>query len=206
MGSVKNAFTDQGSFGGALNNAAENLLNSAVGGLSPLNNFGRYFTGSRAIIKLNSKLFGFAFGVTFNIKTMQDEINTIDDWIPYELAPKRILVNGTLSMFHIPGKTPTRELIQANALSFLFHKYITIEITDQTTNQKIFKTNRAVITNRSQTIQAGEISTITLEWKALGWIDDITPAWPKGFDAEDTPNLGNDELGLSFGLDQIGFA
>lgn len=178
---------------------AEDLLNSATGALSPLNNFGRYLTGSRAIIKLNGKLFGFAFGVTFNIRTMSDEINTIDDWVPYELAPKRIIVNGTLSMFHIPNKSPSRELIQANVLSFLFHKYITIEITDQTTGQKIFKTNRAMITNRSQTIQAGELSTITLEWKALGWIDDITPSYPTGYDAEESPNLGFDELGLTFG-------
>jgi hypothetical protein len=162
----------------------EDLLNSAVGGLSPLNNFGRYLTGSRAIIKVNGKLFGFAFGVTFNIKTMNQEINTIDDWIPHELAPQRILVDGTLSMFHIPGKTPTAEMVQANVLSFLFHQYITIDITDQTTNQTIFRTERAVITSRSQSVKAGELSTMTLEWKALGWVDDIKPFWPTGFDSD----------------------
>ncbi len=165
-----------------VNSLLDDTLNSAVGALSPLNNFGSYFTGSRAIIKVNSKLFGFAFGITFNIRTMNTEINTIDDWIPYELAPQRILINGTMSLFHIPGKSPTREMVQANTLSFLFHKYITIEVSDQMTGQKIFETKRAVITNRNQTIQAGEISTMTLEWKALGWIDDITPAWPTGAD------------------------
>ena len=181
MAVIDNAITEAGTLTGAIGNTAESLVNSAVGALSPFNNFGRYFTGSRAIIKVNDKLFGFAFGVTLNINTSVEEINTIDDWTPYELAPSRITVSGTLSMFHIPGKSPTAELVQANALSFLFHKYVTIDISDQTTGQKIFSTKRAVITSRRQTIQAGEISTITLEWKAIGFADDINPFWPEGF-------------------------
>jgi len=163
----------------------EDLLNSAVGGLSPLNNFARHMTGSRAIIKVNDKLFGFAFAITFNIKTSVIEVNTIDDWTPYELVPNRIQVDGTLSMFHIPGHGPSYELVQPNALSFLFHKYITIDISDQTTGQQIFKTNKAMITSRTQSLQAGELSTITLNWRAIGFIDEITPAYPNGFDGVD---------------------
>lgn len=197
MAVIDNAITEAGTLTGAIGNAADSLINSAVGALSPFNNFGRYLTGSRAIIKINNKLFGFAFGVTFNITTDAEEINTIDDWTPYELAPSRIRVTGTLSMFHIPGKTPTRELVQANVLSFLFHKYVTIEISDQTTGQKIFKTERAVITGRRQTIQAGEISTITLDWKAIGFIDDLTPFWPEGYDQTDTAAGGGGLGGLS---------
>ena len=170
-----------------ISGVANDLLNSAVGGLSPLNNFGRYMTGSRAIIKINDKLFGFAFGVTFNIDTAQSEIWTIDDWTPFELAPRKISVDGTLSMFHIPGKGPSAELVQSNVMSFLFHKYITIRIEDQTTGQKIFETRKAVITNKRQTLRAGEISTIELSWKAIGWIDDITPNYPTGHSAESPP-------------------
>ena len=184
MAVIDNAITEAGTLTGAIGNVADSLVNSAVGALSPFNNFGRYLTGSRAIIKVNDNLFGFAFGVTFNIQTMVDEINTIDDWTPYELAPNRIIVNGTLSMFHIPGKSPTRELVQANALSFLFHKYVTISISDQTTGQKIFETQKAFITNRRQSVTAGEISTMTLEWKAIGFIDDMTPFYPSGFDGD----------------------
>lgn len=182
MATISNAITEGGTLTGAIGNAAESITNSALGAVSPFNNFGRYLTGSRAIIKINDTLFGFAFGVTFNIQTQATEINTIDDWTPYELAPSRILVSGTLSMFHIPGKSPTRELVQANVLSFLFHKYVTISISDQTTGQRIFETQKAIITSRRQTIQAGEISTMTLEWKAIGFIDDITPFFPENHD------------------------
>jgi hypothetical protein len=127
-------------------------------------------------------LFGFAFGVTYNISTPAEENFTIDDYTAYELMPGKVTVSGTLGMFHIPGKGPTAQLVQANLLSYLMHRYITIEISDQMTGQKIFKTERAVITNKSQTLTAGDISTIQLTWKAIGWIDEFTPNLPQGAD------------------------
>lgn len=186
-GPLKNAFDDSISTA-----VAEQLLNSAIGAPSPLNNFGRYMTGSRAVIKVNGKLFGFAFGVTYNIQTAAEENWTIDDYTPYELMPGKVMVNGTIGMFHIPGKGPTKELVQANLLSYLMHRYITIEISDQMTGQKIFKTERAVITGKSQTLAAGEISTIQLTWKAIGWIDELTP---KIADGADVSSSGEDESG-----------
>ena len=195
MANVKNAFTDSGTLTGSVGELAESLINSAAGAISPLNNFGRYMTGARAIIKVNGKLFGFAFGVNYNIATPHEEVWTIDDWTPYELAPQRISISGTLGMFHIPGKGPTRELVQANVLSFLMHKYITLEITDQMTGQKIFKTERAVITNKNQILQAGDISTIQLSWKAIGWIDELMPKYPEGYDGTPPAAGSGDILG-----------
>lgn len=168
-----------------IGNALENAVENAVGAISPLNDFGRYMTGSRAVIKVNDKLFGFAFGVSFNVETRQDEIWTIDDQTPYELAPNKIRVNGTISMFHIPGKGPTMELVQPNVLGFLFHKYITIRIEDQLTGQLIFETRRAQITSRKQSLTAGELSTIELEWKAIGWRDQQAPFYPSGHNGEE---------------------
>jgi len=180
---IKNAITESGTLTGAASGLADSLLNSAIGGLSPLNNFGRYMTGARAIIKINSKLFGFAFGVNYSVNTEHVENQTIDSSIAYELIPTRISVDGVLSMFHVPGKGPTKQLIQSNIMSHLMHKYITIEISDQTTGQVIFKTNKAVITSKSQELKAGELSTIQLKWKALGWIDEMAdPALPTGAD------------------------
>jgi hypothetical protein len=185
-GPIKNAFDDSIS-----TTVAEQLLNSAVGASSPLNNYARYMTGSRAVIKVNGKLFGFAFAVNYNISTAADENWTIDDPTPYELMPSRLQVSGTLGMFHIPGKGPTKELVQANLYSYLMHKYITIEISDQMTGQKIFKTDRAMITGKTQSLVAGEISTIQLTWKAIGWIDELTPNLPDGADSAN----GKDESG-----------
>ena len=46
--------------------------------------------------------------------------------------------------------------------------------------KRSIKTNKAVITNRSQNLQAGELSTIQLSWKALGWVDELVPSEPQG--------------------------
>lgn len=176
MARVKNAFTEQGpstSLGDSLSSDFNRLTNTIIQDpfFGQPNN--KYFTGSRAIIKVNDRLFGFAFNVVYNISTEANEINTIDDYTPYELAPSRISVNGAMNSFHIPGRSASAERMQADVLSFLFHRYITIEITDQATGTVIFKTNKAVITNRSQVITAGQISTVTLNWKAIGWMDDF---------------------------------
>lgn len=164
----------------SVKNEIRNLFQTPKGTPAP---FGEFFHGSRAIIKLNGndKPFGFAFGVTINIQTHHEEIWTIDDYTPYELAPTRIQVSGTLSMFHVPGRGPSAELVQANVLSFLFHRYITLEVRDAGTDLTLFKSNRVMITSRSQSIAAGELSTIQLQWKAVGWLDELLPNYPKSY-------------------------
>lgn len=142
----------------------------------------KYLSGARCIIKVNGRLAGFAFAVNYNINTEQDEIFGIDDYMPKEIVPRRVTVNGTLSMFHIPGQGPSKMQYQSNVLSFLFHKYITIEIRDSQTDALIFLTNKAVITSRAEDIRAGELATIQLQWKAIGWQDEQQPAYPNGFD------------------------
>lgn len=181
MARIKNALTENGTIAGKASGLATSLLQSATGALSPFNNLGRYMTGPRAIIKVNSQLFGFAFAVTYSITTEQTENFVIDEYIATELMPSRITVTGTMSMLHVPGKGPTKQLIQSNVMSFLQHKYITIEIRDQMTDEVIFNTNKAVITNKQQTLNAGDLSTITLTWKALGWTDELgVPTRPSG--------------------------
>lgn len=179
---VQNAFTNSGTLGGLTQDLGKEILNSALGSASPLNNFGRYLTGSRAIIKVNGQLYGFAFGVTINVQTHAEELWTIDEYTPVELIPTRLMVSGTLSQFHVPGKGPTKQLVQANLLSFLMHRYITIEISDQTSGTTIFKTEKAMITNKQQVLNAGEISQIQLQWKAIGFVDELVPALPDGAD------------------------
>jgi hypothetical protein len=176
----KNAFISEGITGSnPIKGLVDNLTNDFTGILAskPL---GKYVSGARCIIKINGKIAGFAYAVSWRIATMQDEILCIDDPFPFELAPKRISVDGTIGMFHIPGKGPSQELIQSNVLSFLFHKYITIEVRDRTTDALLFQTNKAVVTSRLENIRAEQLADITLEWRAIGWQDEKEPKVPKG--------------------------
>lgn len=164
-------FSDNRSFG-------SKLLDNLSGQVAPIfstKNLAKYASGARCILRINNQLVGFAFQVSWRINTQQDEIITIDDYTPYELAPNKITVEGNLGMFHIPGRGASAEHIQANLLSFMTHRYISIEVRDTATNDLLFYTSKAAITSRMEDIKSDDIARVTLSFKAIGWQDEKTP-------------------------------
>jgi hypothetical protein len=184
---INNAFTappsvpeenqNSGTFEQLVGNALSNVVS-----VGEDNNY--YVNGARAILSIHNQPFGYAFAVSYNIQMASEENWTIDDWTPYEIAPTKISVSGTIGSFHLAGKSPGKTHIHPNVLSFMMHKYISIDIRDRGTNQTIFKTNKAMITGKQQNITAGELSTITLTFKAVGWADDVTPNYPGGYSSD----------------------
>ena len=158
---------------------SDNLL-SGIGGRNLLTTrqSAKFMTGARIVLRINGRVAAFAFGVSWNIEHDVKEINTIDDYFPYELIPNRLTCNGTLSGFRIPGQSPTQELIQADALSFLMHKYVTIEVRDSATDNLLFFTSKAMITSRAEEYRAENIGQITLKWKAIAYKDEKPPKLP----------------------------
>ena len=148
----------------------------------------KYASGARTILKVNDEIVGFAFAVSWNISTEHRDIFTIDSMYPEDTAPSLVQVSCSISGFHIPGDSPSNREMQANRKSFLHHKYIDIEVRDSQTDEILFKANKAYITNRSQAINAGELSKMTLQFRAIGWLDDLTEYTVEGVD-----NNGLDE-------------
>ena len=173
---------------------AENILGN-LGPIFTLKNQAKYMTGARAVIKVNDKLFGFAFSVSWNVSLSAVEINTIDDPTPWELAPQRISVSGSMSAFILPGQSVQSELIMADIGSFLANRYITIEVKDSATDEIIFKTSKAMITGQSASLQSEQLGQQSLTWKAVGWQVE-TP--PKAFSVSDLNGNGDlpDALGV----------
>jgi hypothetical protein len=151
-------------------------INSQVSPIFSSRPMAKYSTGARTILRVNNQLVGFAFNISWRINTQYDEIFTIDDYMPHELAPNKITVEGTLGAFHIPGKGASAEMIQSNVLSFLTHRYVSIEVRDSQTNDLLFQTNKAMIISRAEDIKADDITRVTLQWKAIGWQDEKVPA------------------------------
>jgi hypothetical protein len=152
----------------------QNVL-SNLGTPASLKPEAKYHTGPRCVLKVNGKLIGFAFAVSYTIQTDNTEVFTIDDYLPYELAPRSISVSGTLGMFVIPGRSSVSEGLQSNVLSFMMNKYISLEISDSATGTILFKTNKAVITGQQTSIQAEQMSITQLSWKAIGWQNETIP-------------------------------
>jgi hypothetical protein len=163
-----------------------NALSDVVS-IGPNNNY--YVNGARAILSIHNEPFAFAFSVSYNIQMQSEENWTIDDWTPYEIMPTKILVSGTIGSFHLAGKSPAKTHIHPNVLSFMMHKYISIDVRDRGTNQTIFRTDKAMITGKQQAITAGELSTITLSFKAIGWADDVIPNYPSGYSSDSVAGI-----------------
>lgn len=181
----------------SVGSAVQGLATNTLGQLGPiftLSPVAKYITGARTVIKVNGKPVVFAFQVSWTVTTDQVEINTIDDPLPHEIAPRRITVSGTLGGFVIPGQSATTEVIQSNVLSFLSNKYISIEVVDSQTQSILFKTNSAVVTNCSTTSNAGQPATMTLQWKAIGWQNEFAPETPEPFKEDTSQSAGKSSL------------
>jgi len=136
----------------------------------------KYMTGARAVLKVNGNIIGFAFQITWSARTEATEIYTIDDPLPWEVAPKRISVSGTLGLFQLPGDSPVARKMQTDIATFLTGKYITIDVRDAATDNILFQTNKAVVTGQQGDVSAERLSTMTLTWTAVGWRAENPPS------------------------------
>ena len=178
-------------------NGVLNNLNSNINGILSTKPAAQYSSGARTTLKINGKLAGFAFGISWKINTNYIENNTIDDYLPTELIPQRITCEGTISALHIPGQSATTQMWQADVLSFLFHRYIQIEVRDSQSDQLLFFTSKAVITSRQEDIRVDSLSQVTLSFRAIGWKDEKQPETPENFDQESGVNNSDTTLDLN---------
>jgi len=167
--------------GSGFKNVGENLT-SSFGSLLSARPTAKYASGARCLLKINNKLCGFAFAISWRITTQSTEINTIDDPFAYELAPQRITVDGTISALHIPGEGIGVKLWQPDSLNFLFQQYITIEVRDSATDNLLFFTDRAMIVSRQEDIKVDSLANVQLSWRAIGFKDEREPKLPDGLD------------------------
>src|SRR5690606_34227341 len=85
-------------------------------------------------------------------------------------------------LLRLPGESPTNKNIMANALSFLFQKYVTIEVRDKKTDDILFYTNKAAISGRSESYNQDSVTETELSFIAIGWRDELPPNAPKNYD------------------------
>jgi hypothetical protein len=153
----------------------DNVVGGNIGGIFSTRPTAKYASGARCILKINGVIVGFAFGISWRITTSVTEINTIDDPITNELVPQRCTVDGSISALHIPGVSAGTKGWQANALSFLFQKYIQIEVRDSKTDEVLFLASKAMIVSRQEEVRVDQLANVTLTFKAIGWRDEKVP-------------------------------
>lgn len=180
---------------GTVATGVQDAIAANGGGLITTRQNAKYLSGARTVIKVNDRVFGFCFAVSWDIETDYTEIRTIDNPMAYELGPRRVSVSGTLSSWVLPGQSPQAEVIQSDAFSFIFNRYITIEVSDSATGSLIFKTDRAMIVRSVGNSQPDALSRMELQWRAVDWQNEQKPEYPET-DGESTS--GNDRFDPGF--------
>lgn len=160
-------------------NVAKNVVSGFQGFLSA-KPAAKYMSGARTIIRINGRIAAFATEVSWKINSDGKEIWGIDNYLPQEIIPNRLTVTGTISGLVVPGSGPANNLITPDTLSFLFHKYITIEVRDSQTDSLLFYTGKATIVNQQDSIKAGQLANISLSFKAIAYRDEKQPEYPEG--------------------------
>jgi hypothetical protein len=139
----------------------------------------KYVSGARVVVKLNKHIVTFANSISWEVATSHTPLYTIDRYLPYELMPTMITVRGTIGGFRRPEFSPTSYKFQSNIQSFLFNRYITIEVYDSVNPEMILiKVDRAVINRRSETYKAGQLGQIMFDWEGIGFEDYRMPKAP----------------------------
>lgn len=161
---------------GSLGKSVAGNIGAQTQGILTTKPTAKFVSGARTIIRVNGQLVGFAFGVSWRIQTIADEIYTIDDALPKELAPNKIMITGNLSSFRVPGMGPTTLNHQATLNIFPVQAYINIEVRDTATDHLLLYVPQAMVTDHIEDIRSESLGTVSLSWKAIGWKDERTPA------------------------------
>ena len=156
---------------GIVGTLASNVL-SNVTGIVSTKPMAKYASGARTVLRINGKIAAFAMQVSWNIQTTVTEIRTIDEFTAVELAPKHVVVSGTIGGLHIPGQGASADNIQATISNFLRQQYVTIEVKDSQTDSLLLYAGKAMIVNRAETLQSERLGQVTLNFQAIGWWDE----------------------------------
>ena len=99
-----------------------------------------------------------------------------------------MFVRGSLTGLRVPGNGPTSLGLQSTMLNFPYKKYISIEVVDSATDSILFKTDRAMVTNRIESVEVDRLADMTIDFVAAEWEDEVRPFLPKtAFELQD-PN------------------
>jgi hypothetical protein len=168
-------------------NFSNNFL-ASQGAIFSLKPQAKYLTGARTVLKINGNAVAFAFSVTWSVKTEVTEINTIDDPMPWELAPRRIEVTGTLGLFQLPGQSPQALRYQSDIAAFLANKYISIEVRDSASDAVIFRAGSAMVTGQQSEVNSEQVARTLLTWRAIGWQAENAPVKFTNEELQSDPN------------------
>lgn len=132
--------------------------------------------GYRVLLKLNNTTYGAGFVMDYDISTSASSIDGIDNTLPLELAPERIIVSMTVRIYRTPSNDPVQDRFAPLGAGsnphadFVKSPYISVEIRDKVTDTTVIFLPQAWVVRRSGSVEAENVLTETLSIKSIGYI------------------------------------
>ena len=130
-------------------------------------------TGSKITVSINGNVIGAGFVLSYELDTMGNEISTIDNVFPAEIAPGRIRVSMGMKVYRTKDNDPVQagiahgsaSLGQAEQKAFTESPYISIEVKDNF-DATILHIPKAWLHKRSASVAVGDF--LTENWTISG--------------------------------------
>ena len=150
-------------------------VSASIQSLNPLKIQPKVLTGARAVLKINGLVVGYANSISYTINTEWVELSGIDDDYPNELAPGMCRVSGSINIFRVPNHGAAQEWWQSDMMRGRVWPYSIIEVRDSKSDNLIVQFPRIAITQRSESIQAGQATITQLSFISIGYRDELSP-------------------------------
>lgn len=135
-------------------------------------------SGQRIAVSLNGKEIAYGVVMDFNIDTHVSETRGVDSVLPIELYRSFVSVAMSLRVYRTPENDPgTLGLMPAKmdhendqlASGFAVGRYMQIEVRDQQTDKIVLYFPRALMSSRSGSTSAGDLTTETWSVVCIGY-------------------------------------
>lgn len=130
-------------------------------------------TGSKITVSISGNVIGAGFVLSYELDTGAQEINTIDNVFPSELAPNRIRVSLSMKVYRTKDNDPvsngispgSASLGQAEQKAFTQSPYVSIEVKDNF-DATVLSIPKAWVHRRSASVAVGDF--LTESWTVTG--------------------------------------
>jgi hypothetical protein len=138
-------------------------------------------SGQRVVLTVNNQVVAAGFVMSYRIETAHEELRGVDSVVPYELMPTVVRVGMTLQVFRKPDDSPVLMGLAPSGVSdsshqgpFAANRYVTVEVRDKVTDKTTLYLPRAMIVERSGSVEAEGLLTETWRVMSIGIKDDLS--------------------------------
>lgn len=124
--------------------------------------------GSQIRVYLGGNLYSEAQSVNYAIDFGQDSIYGVDSYLPQEIRPTRISVQGTIQAVYVGGSGgPQGKDARGKINEVLYQPYIALRIKDVKNDEDLIFIPQCMISQESMSISAKGTVRVTLAFKGI---------------------------------------